>query len=61
MSVGFMLNSRNDAIVWRGPRKNGLIRQFLTDVNWADVNILLVDSLFYFISLIFCIFLYINY
>ena len=29
MSVGFMLPEEDDAIIWRGPRKNGLIRQFL--------------------------------
>ncbi len=23
MSVGFMLGSKNDAVIWRGPRKNG--------------------------------------
>ena len=27
MSVAFMLGDRNDAIIWRGPRKNGLIKQ----------------------------------
>jgi Mrp family chromosome partitioning ATPase len=44
MSVGFMLNSKNDAIVWRGPRKNGLIKQFLTDVYWGELDMLLVDA-----------------
>lgn len=29
MSIGFLLNSQNDAVIWRGPRKNGLIKQFL--------------------------------
>ncbi|XP_035222626.1 cytosolic Fe-S cluster assembly factor NUBP2 homolog [Stegodyphus dumicola] len=24
MSIGFLLNSRNDAVVWRGPKKNGI-------------------------------------
>lgn len=44
MSVGFMLGSKNDAIIWRGPRKNGLIKQFLTDVYWGDLDVLLVDA-----------------
>jgi len=44
MSVGFMLNSKNDAIVWRGPRKNGLIKQFLTDVYWGELDALVVDA-----------------
>ena len=30
MSIGFLLGNQNDAIIWRGPRKNGLIKQFLT-------------------------------
>jgi len=44
MSVAFMINSRNDAIVWRGPRKEGLIKQFLTDVNWGELDFLIVDA-----------------
>ena len=35
MSVGFMLPNKDDAVIWRGPRKNGLIKQFLTDVDWG--------------------------
>ena len=30
MSVGFVLPNKDDAVIWRGPRKNGLIKQFLT-------------------------------
>jgi Mrp family chromosome partitioning ATPase len=44
MSVGFMLGSKNDAIIWRGPRKNGLIKQFLTDVYWGELDFLIVDA-----------------
>jgi Mrp family chromosome partitioning ATPase len=44
MSVGFMLQSRDDAIIWRGPRKNGLIKQFLTEVYWDDLDFLIVDA-----------------
>lgn len=44
MSIGFMLQNKTDAIIWRGPRKNGIIKQFLTDVNWGDIDFLLVDS-----------------
>jgi Mrp family chromosome partitioning ATPase len=44
MSIGFMLPSKNDAIIWRGPRKNGLIKQFLTDVHWGDLDYLIIDS-----------------
>jgi Mrp family chromosome partitioning ATPase len=44
MSIGFMLPSSDDAIIWRGPRKTGLIKQFLTDVVWNDLDYLLVDT-----------------
>lgn len=44
MSVGFMLPNPDDAIIWRGPRKNGLIKQFLTDVNWGELDFLIVDT-----------------
>lgn len=44
MSIGFMLPSSDDAIIWRGPRKNGLIKQFLTDVDWGELDYLIVDT-----------------
>ena len=44
MSIGFMLSNPDDAIIWRGPRKNGLIKQFLTDVNWGELDYLIIDS-----------------
>jgi Mrp family chromosome partitioning ATPase len=43
MSVGFMLGSRDDAIIWRGPKKTGLIKQFLTDVYWGELDFLIID------------------
>ena len=36
VSVGFLLDDPSEAVVWRGPRKNGLITQFLRDVDWGD-------------------------
>jgi len=44
MSIGFMLPDENDAIIWRGPRKNGLIKQFLTDVKWGALDALIIDT-----------------
>jgi Mrp family chromosome partitioning ATPase len=44
MSIQFMLPNRDDAIIWRGPKKNGLIKQFLKDVTWGDLDFLLVDT-----------------
>lgn len=44
MSVQFMLPSRDDAVIWRGPKKNGLIKQFLKDVEWGEMDYLVVDT-----------------
>ncbi|KAH6943219.1 hypothetical protein HPB50_017945 [Hyalomma asiaticum] len=43
VSVGF-LTAPEDAVIWRGPRKNGMIKQFLRDVDWGDLDYLLVDT-----------------
>ena len=44
MSIGFMLPDPDEAVIWRGPRKNGLIKQFLKDVHWGEVDYLVVDA-----------------
>ena len=66
MSMGFLLNNKDDPIVWRGPKKNGIpcaiiysnwsyyvylfvsfiamIKTFLTDVYWQDVDYLIIDT-----------------
>jgi Mrp family chromosome partitioning ATPase len=44
ISVGFMLPSARDAVMWRGPKKNGLISQFLKDVDWGDLDYLVIDT-----------------
>lgn len=44
MSIGFFLNSQDDAIIWRGPLKMGVIKQFLKDVAWGDLDYLIIDS-----------------
>lgn len=44
MSIGFMLPSLDDAVIWRGPKKNGMIKQFLRDVDWDELEYLLVDT-----------------
>ena len=35
MSIGFLLKGADDAVVWRGPRKTAMIRQFMEDVYWG--------------------------
>ncbi|ODA78012.1 hypothetical protein RJ55_06615 [Drechmeria coniospora] len=44
MSIQFMLPNRDDAVIWRGPKKNGLIKKFLKDVEWGELDFLLVDT-----------------
>lgn len=43
MSLGFLLPDNREAVIWRGPVKMGLIRQFLQDVAWGDLDYLLID------------------
>jgi ATP-binding protein involved in chromosome partitioning len=43
MSIGFMLQNNDDAIIWRGPMKYQMIKQFLKNVEWGDLDILIVD------------------
>ncbi|NIA13223.1 MAG: P-loop NTPase [Nitrospiraceae bacterium] len=44
MSVGFLLRDQDDAVIWRGPMKAGVIQQFLKDVEWGDLDCLVIDS-----------------
>src|SRR5262249_48331638 len=42
MSMGFFVNE-NSPVIWRGPMVHGLIRQFLTDVEWGELDYLVID------------------
>lgn len=42
MSIGFMVDE-NKAIVWRGPMLMGALQQMLGQVNWGELDVLLVD------------------
>ncbi len=44
MSIGFLLRTSDDAVIWRGPMKHGVIKQFLGDVEWGELDYLIVDS-----------------
>ena len=44
MSIGFLLRHQDDALIWRGPMKMGVIQQFLKDVEWGDLDYLVVDA-----------------
>ncbi|MBP1625665.1 MAG: cobyrinic acid ac-diamide synthase [Holophagaceae bacterium] len=44
MSVAFLLSDQDDALIWRGPMKMKLIKQFVRDVDWGDLDYLIVDA-----------------
>ncbi len=44
MSIGFLLQEQSEPVIWRGPMKYGVIKQFLQDVVWGDLDFLVVDS-----------------
>ncbi|AMD20737.1 HDL007Wp [Eremothecium sinecaudum] len=44
MSLGFLLNNRGDSVIWKGPKKTAMIKQFINDVNWGKLDYLLIDT-----------------
>jgi Mrp family chromosome partitioning ATPase len=44
MSLGFLLATRSSAVIWRGPKKTAMVRQFLSDVAWPRLDYLLIDT-----------------
>lgn len=45
MSIAYLLEKDDQAVIWRGPRKNALITQFLTEVCWPEtLDYLIVDT-----------------
>ena len=43
ISIGFLLQEQDDAVIWRGPMKFALIKQFLKDVEWGELDYLIAD------------------
>ena len=43
MSLGFLLQNSDDAVIWRGPMKSNVIKQLLTDVKWGNLDYLVID------------------
>ena len=43
MSIGFLLPDDSSPVIWRGPMKHNLIKQFTTDVNWGHLDYLVID------------------
>jgi Mrp family chromosome partitioning ATPase len=45
MSIEFLLREyAGEAVIWRGPMKHRMIRQFLAEVDWGDLDFLVVDA-----------------
>ncbi|MHA4847565.1 Mrp/NBP35 family ATP-binding protein [Flavitalea antarctica] len=42
MSIGLLVDEKN-AVVWRGPMASSAIKQFVSDVNWGDLDYLVID------------------
>jgi ATP-binding protein involved in chromosome partitioning len=43
VSMDFLLPDENSPVIWRGPLKMTAIRQFLSDIVWGDLDVLLID------------------
>ena len=43
ISLGFLLPDDDEAVIWRGPVKGGLIKQFIEEVAWGNLDYLVVD------------------
>lgn len=44
VSMQSLLIDGDQPVIWRGPAKNGVIRQFIGDVQWGDLDFLVIDS-----------------
>ncbi len=42
ISIGLLVDEKN-AVVWRGPMASSAIRQFITDVDWGELDYLVID------------------
>ena len=44
ISMDTFLQDKDQAVLWRGPKKTSAIRQFIADVKWGELDFLLIDS-----------------
>ncbi|MGC8971530.1 MAG: P-loop NTPase [bacterium] len=44
ISIAFLLPKQDDPIIWRGPLKTNLIRQFIEQTEWGNLDYLIIDS-----------------
>lgn len=43
MSVNLLLQDESDPVAWRGPVISGTVTQFFNEVNWGDIDLMLID------------------
>lgn len=44
MSTGFLISDENQAVIWRGSKKTNLIKNFLRDTDWGELDYLIIDA-----------------
>lgn len=44
ISLEYMMENRDDPIIWRGPLKIQAIRQFIADMDWGELDYLIIDA-----------------
>jgi ATP-binding protein involved in chromosome partitioning len=44
VSMQSLMQNRDQAVIWRGPAKTAVIRQFVSEVRWGDLDFLIVDA-----------------
>eukprot|EP00835_Amoeboradix_gromovi_P001436 NODE_65_length_23997_cov_0.327601.p8 type:complete len:318 gc:universal NODE_65_length_23997_cov_0.327601:12043-12996(+) len=44
ISIQFLLPTKDEAVIWRGDKKNGMIKQFMKDVEWDELDYLVIDT-----------------
>lgn len=43
VSIGLLMPDQDEAVIWRGPLKMGVIRQFLAEIHWGELDYLIID------------------
>jgi len=44
LSIANLIDEKDEAVIWRGPMKAGAIKQFISDVEWGELDYLVIDS-----------------
>jgi Mrp family chromosome partitioning ATPase len=44
ISMEFLMNEKDGAVIWRGPKKTAMIERFIKSVEWGELDVLLVDT-----------------